>query len=445
MVFLNNAEIFLVTADVSSLYTIIQHDDALLILNWAFCKRDDLPFIQKKFLRMVSDFCLTHNYFWYAGKFDNQRRGVAMGAKFGRSLANLFMSEWEDKWIFGNRRKKIIFYQRYIDDLFFIWQGSKSSLIEFSNWLNTNTNNIKLEFCWNNEHIIFLDVTVMKYENLLLTKAFFKATDRKSYIPVHSGHHPLWLRNNPKGQFMRICRNCSRDEDYFAQAQQIKSRFTEKGYNVHDLDKVIHEVGLAPQEWCLQPRESIRIRNIIGGFIGSFHEQYKDIKSIFRTQWDILRMDRILSKALPETPPFIYRRTASFSDKVVKKVLDPPSRPQMFWDRAAFYACRKYKVCQQVDTHIRGLSSFRSTANSAEFQIKEFISCVSTHVVYALECPCGLMYIGRTKRTLSKRVSEHIYNILIGYRDHSVSLHFRYTVNMTGGCVAWRATRMAAH
>lgn len=35
------------------------------------------------------------------------------------------------------------------------------------------------------------------------------------------------------------------------------------------------------------------------------------------------------------------------------------------------------------------------------------------------------MYIGRTKRTLSKRVSEHIYNITIGYREHSVSLHFR--------------------
>lgn len=35
------------------------------------------------------------------------------------------------------------------------------------------------------------------------------------------------------------------------------------------------------------------------------------------------------------------------------------------------------------------------------------------------------MHIGRTKRTLAKRVSEHIDNITIGYKDHSVSLHFR--------------------
>lgn len=77
--FSKNAEMYLVTADVASLYTIIQHDDALLALNWAF-----------------------------------------MSAKFTLSLANLFMSEWEDKWIYHKRRKELVFYQRYIDDLFMI-------------------------------------------------------------------------------------------------------------------------------------------------------------------------------------------------------------------------------------------------------------------------------------------------------------------------------------
>lgn len=136
-------------------------------------------------------------------------------------------------------------------------------------------------------------------------------------------------------------------------------------------------------------------------------------------------MDRVLSRHLPVNPPFIYRKASSFGDQVVKKVLDPPKRMKMFWDRAGFYACRKCKSCRQVTTHLRGLTSFTSTANGKEFQIKEFISCTSTHVVYALECPCGLMYIGRTKRSLGKRASEHIYNILIGYKEHSASLHFR--------------------
>lgn len=108
----------LVTADVSSLYSIIQHDDALLALNWALCKRDDLPFNQV-FLRNALDFCLNHNYFWYNGSFYTQQRGVAMGANFAPSIANLFMAEWEDKVIFKEQRTELIFYKRFIDNLFF--------------------------------------------------------------------------------------------------------------------------------------------------------------------------------------------------------------------------------------------------------------------------------------------------------------------------------------
>lgn len=32
-----------------------------------------------------------------------------MGAKFAPSLANIFMSEWEDKWIYGSRGKELLF------------------------------------------------------------------------------------------------------------------------------------------------------------------------------------------------------------------------------------------------------------------------------------------------------------------------------------------------
>lgn len=110
---------------------------------------------------MALDFCLSHNYFWYDGKFYTQKRGVALGAKFALSLANLFMTEWEDKCIFGKKRRELLFFKHFIDDLFFIWSGMATSLIEFSQELNTNTNNIKLEFCWSDEQINYLDVNIM--------------------------------------------------------------------------------------------------------------------------------------------------------------------------------------------------------------------------------------------------------------------------------------------
>lgn len=88
----------------SSLYTVIQHDNALLALNWALSQREDLPHSQKVFLRDALDFCLSHNYFWFNNKFFSQKRGVAIGAKFAPSIANLFMGEWEDKFVFGKKR-----------------------------------------------------------------------------------------------------------------------------------------------------------------------------------------------------------------------------------------------------------------------------------------------------------------------------------------------------
>lgn len=84
-------DIFLVTSDVSSLYTIIQHFDALLALNWALSQRDDFTQCQKIFLRDALAFCLSHNYFWFNNHFFPQKKGVAMGVKFAPSIANFFI------------------------------------------------------------------------------------------------------------------------------------------------------------------------------------------------------------------------------------------------------------------------------------------------------------------------------------------------------------------
>lgn len=169
----------------------IKHNDALLALNWAFSQRDDLPRLQKKFLGIALDYCLSHNYFWYAGRFFTQKRGVAMGAKSAPSLANLFISEWEDRDNYAKQRSELLFYKRFIDNVFLIWVGTETSLVQFVEDLNQNNNIIKLACHWSSEQINYLDVTVMMSDDGLTTKAFFKPTDRNSYLQIYSGHHGL--------------------------------------------------------------------------------------------------------------------------------------------------------------------------------------------------------------------------------------------------------------
>lgn len=70
------------------------------------------------------------------------------------------------------------------------------------------------------------------------------------------------------------------------------------------------------------------------------------------------------------------------------------------------------------------IETFTGT-DGKEYKIKDFIMCSTKFVTYLLICPCGLKYVGRTTRCLYKRINKHVYNISIGYKNHSVSKHFR--------------------
>lgn len=120
---------------------------------------------------------------------------------------------------------------------------------------------------------------------------------------------------------------------------------------------------------CLVNKEKLDGKHECG-FISNYCTQYKDVKIIFRKYWPILSMDKVLRKSVLKDPVFFvffYRKGPSFGDKVVKKIIDPPNRSLMFWDKAGFYSCRKCLACYQVSTHVRGLTEFQSTSNGKSF------------------------------------------------------------------------------
>ena len=62
--------------------------------------------------------------------------------------------------------------------------------------------------------------------------------------------------------------------------------------------------------------------------------------------------------------------------------------------------------------------------NNNTYQIVHRLTCVSVNVIYLIMCKnCKIYYVGQTSRTLSRRISDHVYNIRAFYRT-SVSEHF---------------------
>lgn len=80
-----------------------------------------------------------NNFFPYEDTMYHQWRGTAMGTHMAPSYANLFMGLFEETYIWFEHahKSKIVLYHRYIDDLFFLWNGSEAEAMEFVQELNS--------------------------------------------------------------------------------------------------------------------------------------------------------------------------------------------------------------------------------------------------------------------------------------------------------------------
>lgn len=88
-----------------------------------------------------------------------------------------------------------------------------------------------------------------------------------------------------------------------------------------------------------------------------------------------------------------------------------------------FYRCHKCLACRVSKKQPKKRSSFYSR-KGIEYDIRELITCNTTHVIYVIECLCRLQYVGRTTRPLCVRIREHITNIRKGFPKHNLSRHF---------------------
>jgi hypothetical protein len=76
---------------------------------------------------------LEQNYFAFNGKYYLQDKGLAMGSPLSGILSEIYLNNFENKNIFTDKKNfasKIIFYKRYVDDTFLIYNG-KSRRTQF--------------------------------------------------------------------------------------------------------------------------------------------------------------------------------------------------------------------------------------------------------------------------------------------------------------------------
>ena len=100
-----------------------------------------------------------------------------MGSPLDPVLANLFMGHHEQHWLIQKEALPVLFYKRYVDDIFCIFKTSEQA-DKFLYFLNTRYKNIKFTFeKEQDQKLPFLDVLITKTNNNRITKKYKKSTD----------------------------------------------------------------------------------------------------------------------------------------------------------------------------------------------------------------------------------------------------------------------------
>ena len=126
-------------------------------------------------LKNLFHFATSRTHFLFKASFYDQIDDVAMGSPLALVLANLFMGHHKNIWLETYRASKILFYRRYVDDTFCVFETEQDALLFFD--FNIRHPNIPFTMEKEVDHRLpFLDVFIHNHSKGPTTTVFSKKT-----------------------------------------------------------------------------------------------------------------------------------------------------------------------------------------------------------------------------------------------------------------------------
>ena len=166
---------------------------------------------------------------------------------------------------------------RFVDDIFFLRNGTEEELKSFINRVNRVHPTIKFETNYSYTEINFLDTTVkITSNNELVTTLYQKETDRNTFLHRKSYHPPSTKKSIPYSQALRISRICSVDNDYHKQLEEFKDRFIQRGYGENEIIDQLNKVTQHNRNTLLKYKTKEIRSNMV--FLTKYNNQLPNIE-----------------------------------------------------------------------------------------------------------------------------------------------------------------------
>ena len=324
----------LVTLDVESLYTnipldlgiefIVEHYSETLTC-WKNFDIDIKP-IPPYLLKKILEFTLKNCYFTFNGELYKQIQGLTMGGSSSVQAANTVMYKFFEK--FHKMHPNYIWnHDRFIDDLFGIWNNTLEELNIYFNVLNNFHANFKFTLNQSTKEIPFLDVKVIKTENGLQTSIYTKPTDKKLYLNFTSNHPPYTKKAIPFSQFLRLKRIISDPIDLQTQVIKMTNTFKLRYYPVPILSNALSKLNRVERESLLEYK--VKTSKIDRPILVILYENRYDKRNILKRTlyklWDeLISENPELNKHFGTRPMLAYKNGKSIKRTLISTKFPAP-------------------------------------------------------------------------------------------------------------------------
>ena len=413
-----------VTMDISGMYTNIPWDQGILAFEEAMDARDDTT-VPTSFLITLLMLVLSCNVFTFNGVLFLQLFGVAMGTRVAPTFACLFMGWLEKKMLATWKGRKPRFWKRYIDDIIFLWHGTKEELCEFIQYMNSLHPTIKFK-CKEGEHydfetksVNFLDMRLfIDHDGYLQTTLYTKPGKLCQYL-LPSSHHPSHItRNIPYSLAYRLLRLESVHANLLANLEKLRADLLSRHYSPASIESAFGKVLQLNRKDCLNKvnkKHNNRIPLVL-----PYHRSLPKVSSILRKHWTILKDKEPDTKNfMPEPPMVCYTRDKNLRDILVRAVLPPPKQRQGLREpKKGFFKCGKRADCSlcshSSNTSVRTV--YKADGTREEYPISSKLTCTDESIIYVISCEKQSgecikkhpQYVGETGHSAKWRCSRHL-------------------------------------
>ena len=247
-----------------------------------------------------------------------------MGTAFTPNYANLFMDRFETKALNGWHMKPTI-WLCYMDDVFMILTHGGKELDNFIKYLNGIHEKIKLTSEISDTSINFLDTTVkIDTDHTLYTTLCEKPTYTNLCLHYDSAQHKPCHTKGQFGQFLRVRRICSNNENFIDNGINLIEYYLKRGYPFKQLKNHMLRAFKYSQDELLEVKTNEQTD--VPVVTTKYNPSNLNIKNFVHRNWNIIQNSKDCIDTFSHKPIIGFKRLQNLRDMLTNDTISYPPK-----------------------------------------------------------------------------------------------------------------------